>query len=107
MAHWNKLITVKFNETELIDGKEVENAYVVQLDAKIVNESNYGADADGHRGVPMTWVDDYKVLLVQNSCLKEYDLSNLPDWIYDKINNAVEDVDITPEGPDNDIEDFI
>lgn len=31
------------------------------VSAKLVTDNNYGADADGNRGVSMSWVDDVEV----------------------------------------------
>jgi len=37
--------------------------YEVFGSALLVHDSNYGADADGNRGVPMDWVDDVELEL--------------------------------------------
>ena len=43
----------KFTVT-LISGKEV----TAEVEATFINERNYGADADGNRGIPMTFLED-------------------------------------------------
>ena len=38
-----------------------EREFECVISAQLVHDSNYGADADGNRGVPMDWVEDETV----------------------------------------------
>lgn len=48
--------TYKANTTITVTYKNVD--YEVEIEATLSYESNYGADADNRRGVPMTWVEE-------------------------------------------------
>ena len=48
-----------YNEftVELGSGKEV----TAEVECCVINDSNYGADADGNRGMSMTWIDSLEL----------------------------------------------
>ena len=44
--------------------------YEVRLRCEVYHEPNYGADADGNRGVPMDFAEDAEILEIQNTRTK-------------------------------------
>ncbi len=76
-------------EDEVIDGHN----YDAECEVYAHSESNYGADADGHRGGYMEFVDDVVIL----SCSKDgkdIDPKTLPEKIYDKITDIAGEKEI-------------
>jgi len=106
MSYWNKFIGVNFNHMEVINGEEVEVEYKVELDVRIVYDAQYGADADGNRGMPQTFIDDYKIVHVEDSLKREWDLKKLPEWMDDAINSELDDADVSDDGPDDEDDDY-
>lgn len=49
----DKDVKIKLN-----NGKEVETS----IEVKLVYDSNYGADADGNKGFPITFIEDVFIL---------------------------------------------
>ena len=52
---------IGYNEftVELGSGKEV----TAEVECCVINDSNYGADADGNRGISMTWIDSLELTI--------------------------------------------
>ena len=77
-------------DTEIIinEGAENETAYEVRFNRKTEwsHDSNYGADADGNRGIPMTFIDeDYAVdISVNDSDIKDY-----PSYFQEEIKKEI------------------
>ena len=71
----------------------IEIKSVVELEKS--TDNNYGADADGNRGVRMTFIDDWQVISAEwklrNNwhCISKLKLKN-KNKIYDLINKQVE-----------------
>lgn len=57
--------TVEFETTVEINGDEVE--VQVNGDAEIYTDSNYGADADGRRGISQDFMDDFGITVTSAS----------------------------------------
>lgn len=55
--------------------------YLVSGSVMIEKESNYGADADGNRGIEVTYVDDYD--------LRVSDLNKLDGFVSDEAIEAI------------------
>jgi len=47
-----------------------DHEYEVELSANCIHDSNYGADADGNRGMPMSWVEDIELVSMDEDALK-------------------------------------
>lgn len=60
--------------------------YDYEAEVEWAFEANYGADADGHRGIPMTFMED---VVVKSVCPLGTDLvmegANVPDELYEAI----------------------
>lgn len=54
MRNKNSIKALKEICVELQGGKKVE----WEFEATLIIDSNYGADADGNRGMEMSWIDD-------------------------------------------------
>lgn len=68
------MIQVNLLEEEFtLNGKD----YLVSGSITIEKESNYGADADGNRGIEVTYVDDYD--------LRVSDLNKLDGFVSDEV----------------------
>jgi hypothetical protein len=52
-------------------GESVEIHYAVTCEATFRTEHNYGADADGHRGMDITFVDEIAVIEVEPEMPKQ------------------------------------
>jgi hypothetical protein len=74
--HWDKIITVKFTYRE----DECEADVIV----KMYNDPNYGADADGNRGMSMDFVDE--VIVIEARTLKG-DVLNITKELEDIVTN--------------------
>jgi len=73
----------------------IEIKSVVELEMSIDN--NYGADADGNRGVRMTFIDDWQILSAEWKLRGNWhDINKLKlknkNKIYHLINKQVEDI---------------
>ena len=71
---WDKTITVKFNYR----GDDCEADVIV----KMYEDPNYGADADGNRGVAMDFVDEVIVIEARKT---NGDVLNLTEQLEDLI----------------------
>ena len=71
---WDKTITVKFNYRD----DDCEADVIV----KMYEDSNYGADADGNRGMPMDFIDEVIVIEARKV---NGDVLNLTEQLEDLI----------------------
>lgn len=106
MGNWTKSLTISFNRLEGQGEAEVEKEYEADVEVTIEHDSNYGADADGHRGVPMDFIDEVKVKEVRVmdgskviETIKEEDVS---DELFEVISDKAGEADLSPEEPDQD-----
>lgn len=97
MSHWYKNFTYEISiDTE--DGGE--KIYVAEIEAHIVHDPNYGADADGHRGIAITEIDDWELKsLIEKDSRKDVECT---DEIEQKINDRLDDEDDLSEDIDYD-----
>jgi len=69
--------------------------YTIKVTGCFVHESDYGADADGNRGVSRTWLEDTVVKIYKDSVLipeKDYDQhfsTKEVDMIYQEAEDAL------------------
>ena len=59
---------MKVTDTFYIEYGDQE--YEVVMSANCVHDSNYGADADGNRGMAMDWVEDIELVSMDEDALK-------------------------------------
>lgn len=67
---------------QLPNGKELE----FEATATVVHDSNYGADADGRRGVPMDFIDEVIISKDEKAAIIahiETALADLDIWFYE------------------------
>ena len=100
-----------------IDNMEYEVTFVVDWD----HDSNYGADADGNRGVPMDFIEIDEIIKLEavvnagvssrKRVLRKFDLNKLPEKLEKWMNEALDkyigngdysDAFIPDEPPDRD-----
>jgi hypothetical protein len=93
-------------KTKLIEGKVIktftfeveENKEYIPCKAKvevIYNKDNsYGADADGNRGVPVTFIEDFKILSLEKDGVS-ISPNQVPKNIEDAIASLVDEADLT------------
>jgi hypothetical protein len=68
-----------------IDGQ----VFSVTIEASFYMESNYGADADGNRGIEAWFMDDYILTDIQGGNVTE----SIRSAIEDEISNMIDDID--------------
>lgn len=66
-------------ESKVIQFEYADRILMADVEITYIHEPNYGADADGNRGTPMTWVDEINVISIWDSdtgvtVLKDNDL---------------------------------
>ena len=66
-----------------------EESFIATVEASFHIERNHGADADGRRGAPRTFIDD--VLIVKVTDDAGNDLTVVPDGLKNTILSVVED----------------
>lgn len=98
-----KDLTVSFNMTI---GEE-EISYEADVTVEIVCDSNYGADADGHRGEFRSWIEDVvinqvRIIDYKNTVLSILKEEDITDVMKSLIDDEVENADLSPEEPDMD-----
>ena len=74
---------------------DADNKYEVDVEVEVYWESDYGADADGNRGVEMTSIADFDIKDVRD----EHGISRLEltDTLYNKIFDAMNEADLSKE----------
>jgi len=90
---WSRQETVEFPYGE------DEELYTAEVTVYISSDSNYGADADGNRGIYREFIDDIKIDSVTNENGEEVEIT---DDIYDIVSNELDDMDTSMPEPDYD-----
>lgn len=102
MTDWTKELTVSFNRME---GEE-EIEYEADVKVTVCHDVNYGADADGNRGVPMTFIDEVNVkelrIIKGNKVIRIIKENDITDELNELISDKVDDADLSPDEPDCD-----
>ena len=100
---WIKRITVRFEmekrENDLVG--IVYLPYEADVEVKMVADNDYGADADGNRGVYHEWIDDVEVLEVRDE--NGIRVNKVTPEMDKEIIEVVQDQDLSMEpdyGPD-------
>jgi hypothetical protein len=76
----------------LEDNQEYEHEIKVSVTAYFDYESDYGADADGNRGVSAFFLEDYKIDEIECNPLEKTD-KYLVDLVEDKVARVINDID--------------
>jgi len=92
-------------ELEFLYGPNDEE-YTANLTITIVSDPNYGADADGNRGVYREDIDDYTINSVADENGKDVEIT---DEIRSAVDDAFdnEDIDSTPPEREYEPEDYL
>ena len=79
---------------------ELDSGYSILINFgltyNITNEKNYGADADGNRGIDVTWIEDIEIRYVEIK-FKDNDYNILTNYSYrtqKKVITAIERLDL-------------
>lgn len=64
--------------------------YLVSGSITIEKESNYGADADGNRGIEVTYVEDYDLRVSDLNKLDGYVSNDVMELICEHVHNNME-----------------
>ena len=80
--------------TAEVEGKE----YECEVDILVVADAQYGADADGNRGMYAEFIEEVEIETIYDIKADEHHLpdcmdSELVDKIYDKVNEIVDTLD--------------
>lgn len=97
MSDWTQNEELEFE----VNGK----LYRIDVEVKFVTDPNYGADADGNRGMSMTFLDDWKVLAAEDEDGNVLDVKNLPAEVEAKLEKEVEKIEAKDDDDGSDCDD--
>lgn len=63
---WSEFQTITQLEIEK-EGREENLMIDVEVEKHLIRESQYGADIDGNRGRPVTFIDEWKIITICDS----------------------------------------
>jgi hypothetical protein len=92
---WTKHLTLTI---EVEEGEDIKK-YVAEVKVTMSHDSDYGADADGNRSVPMDFIDDIEIERVTDEDGKEV---TIKEYIRQAVNDRVDDADLSSDEPDYD-----
>ena len=80
-----------------VKGELVE--YEADLDISVVHDAHYGADADGNRSMPMTFIDEVIINSLRNTVTGEIiPEDKVPDEAYARVHVMLDadEIDVNP-----------
>jgi len=75
------------------DKDSIGGQWTVEVEFEAHTEDNWGADADGNRGIERTFIDDYEVTRYLDSEGKEVQADKLPKIVKEVADKTIEDWD--------------
>lgn len=66
----------------------------VDVEVDVYYESNYGADADGNRGMPMTFIQDFNIGEIHDQQGNKVEMTSV---LYKSIVDAMNEADLSEE----------
>ena len=93
-------VTVEFyyNTIEVAEnGELLPSRLFADVEVTTVYDHNYGADADGHRGVRTWWVDDVNILSIYDEKGVKIPEKSETEEMYDLIDKAISEIDLVKE----------
>jgi hypothetical protein len=89
LGYDQKTVSIPFSwKDEDTDGEIVYRDFEAEVELDIVNDSDYGADADGNRGVSISYVDNFEIISVTDEDGKSVEID---ETMYDIIGGQVHD----------------
>lgn len=105
MSKWKKSLTLKFMRIEKqgVDD-EIEREYEADVVVDVSFDPNYGADADGHRGILRDFIDGVEItelrIIENNRVIKTLVGDDVSEDIYSLVIEKVSGEDLSPDESD-------